>query len=73
MHFLGLNGMPRRIPDYPDAFLSWNKVASFGSFISATATVLFFFIVLEAFINGKKRMKNYMETNKIIYSFDFKN
>ncbi len=73
MHFLGLNGMPRRIPDYPDAFLNWNKVASFGSFISATATVLFFFIVLEAFINGKTRMKNYMELNKISYNFDFKN
>jgi heme/copper-type cytochrome/quinol oxidase subunit 1 len=45
MHFLGLAGMPRRIPDYPDAFSGWNWVASFGSNISAFSIVLFFYIV----------------------------
>jgi len=45
MHFLGLAGMPRRIPDYPDAFTGWNVVASFGSYISSISAILFFYIV----------------------------
>jgi cytochrome c oxidase subunit 1 len=73
MHFLGLNGMPRRIPDYPDAFLYWNQIASFGSLISAVSTLLFFYIVYEAFKNGKVRMKAYMDEQKLIYNFRFKN
>ena len=49
MHFLGLAGMPRRIPDYPDAFAGWNFVCSVGSFLSVLSTCLFLFIIYEAF------------------------
>jgi len=45
MHFLGLAGMPRRIPDYPDAFAGWNAVATYGSYISLVSSLLFFYIV----------------------------
>jgi cytochrome c oxidase subunit 1 len=45
MHFLGLAGMPRRIPDYPDAYAGWNSICSFGSYLSVLGAVLFFFIV----------------------------
>ena len=41
MHFLGLQGMPRRIPDYPEAFHGWNTVASYGALISYGATLWF--------------------------------
>merc|ERR1712209_294529 len=52
MHFLGISGMPRRIPDYPDAFTVFNKIASYGSFISAISAVFFFYVVYSAFTDG---------------------
>jgi cytochrome c oxidase subunit 1 len=45
MHFLGLAGMPRRIPDYPDAFAGWNALCSYGSYLSILASLFFFYIV----------------------------
>ena len=49
-HFLGLAGMPRRYVDYPDAFHGWNMVSSYGSYISAAATGVFLFGVVQAFV-----------------------
>jgi cytochrome c oxidase subunit 1 len=53
MHFLGLAGMPRRIPDYPDAYAGWNAVASFGSYISGIGLIFFFYVVYVSFTSGK--------------------
>lgn len=54
MHFLGLAGMPRRIPDYPDAFAGWNAVASFGSYVSALSALFFFYIVYVTLTQGER-------------------
>jgi len=54
MHFLGLAGMPRRIPDYPDAFNPFNQIASIGSFISLIASVLFFYIIYATFVSEER-------------------
>ena len=52
-HFLGLQGMPRRISDYPDAFAGWNLISSFGSIISVVAAALFLYIVYNQLTNGR--------------------
>jgi cytochrome c oxidase subunit I len=49
MHFAGLSGMPRRIPDYPDAFAPWNYISSIGAFFTGFASLVFFYMVWRLF------------------------
>jgi len=53
-HFLGLQGMPRRIPDYPEAFAGWNFVSSIGAYIGFAGAVFFLFVVWEMFHAKRK-------------------
>ena len=53
MHWLGVAGMPRRIPDYPDSFYLFNKIASWGSYVSGFSTLIFFFLIVDAFLSKR--------------------
>jgi cytochrome c oxidase subunit 1 len=59
MHFLGLAGMPRRIPDYPDAFAGWNLVASQGAALSAVSALLFSYTLYRILTGGNSSGKRF--------------
>jgi cytochrome c oxidase subunit 1 len=54
MHFLGLAGMPRRIPDYALQFANFNMVSSIGAFLFGATQLLFLFIVIKCVKGGQK-------------------
>jgi cytochrome c oxidase subunit 1 len=58
MHFSGLSGMPRRIPDYPEAFAGWNLISSLGVLVIALSTIIFFCILFHMLFFGKKALSN---------------
>jgi cytochrome c oxidase subunit 1 len=53
-HFLGLAGMPRRIPDYSLQFADWNMVSSLGGFAFGLAQLMFLYIVIKTIRGGKQ-------------------
>lgn len=54
MHFAGLAGLPRRYPDYPDAYAGWNLVSSAGAYISIAAALLFIWIAVYTVFWGRR-------------------
>ena len=50
--------MPRRIPDYPDAYAGWNLISSYGSMISTISTLVWAYLVYDLFVNGKVFLHN---------------
>ncbi len=54
MHFLGLAGMPRRIPDYPLQFTDLNMIASIGAFGFGLTQLLFLYTVIKCIRGGEK-------------------
>src|ERR1700728_2778659 len=53
-HFLGLAGMPRRIPDYAVQFTDWNMVSSIGGFAFGLSQILFPILIIQCVRGGKK-------------------
>ncbi len=58
-HFLGLQGMPRRYPDYPDAYAGWNMVSSFGAYLSFAGAILFVLLLVYTLTSGRRVAENY--------------
>jgi len=54
MHFVGLAGMPRRIPDYALQFADFNMIASCGAFLFGFSQVFFLYIVIKTIRSGSK-------------------
>ncbi len=57
-HFLGLAGMPRHYADYPDAFAFWNRISSYGAYITTLGTLVFFIGLAVALIRREKAAAN---------------
>jgi cytochrome c oxidase subunit 1 len=57
-HFLGMQGMPRRYPDYPEAYTFWHEISTLGYYIMAGSMIFFFVNILYALVAGKKAEAN---------------
>ncbi|MGF1525962.1 MAG: cytochrome c oxidase subunit I [Candidatus Competibacterales bacterium] len=53
-HFLGLAGMPRRIPDYNLQFAEFNMISSVGAFIFGLSQLIFLYAVIKCILGGQK-------------------
>jgi cytochrome c oxidase subunit I len=58
-HFLGIDGMPRRISDYTPEFAGWNQVSSIGAYISFGSTIFFVLLALYTLFAGRRVGDNY--------------
>ena len=64
MHFLGIAGMPRRIPDYPDFYSGWNFIATVGTYINVVGLFIFIFIIYLSF-SGKTQVNEYKTVYRV--------
>lgn len=69
MHFLGMNGMPRRIPDYPDAYAGYNAISSLGAIMSTVSLIVFGYVTYDQLMNGEKNKD--LSTNSLLKDPDF--
>jgi len=65
--------MPRRIPDYPDAYAGWNYVASVGSLVSLMSVVVLVWVFTTMLYHdpNKPKVKNNVWETQSYYSLDF--
>ncbi|MCH8536150.1 MAG: cytochrome c oxidase subunit I [Alkalimonas sp.] len=54
MHFVGLAGMPRRIPDYALQFADFNAIISVGGFLFGLSQLIFVWVLIKCARGGEK-------------------
>jgi cytochrome c oxidase subunit I len=64
MHFLGLAGMPRRIPDYALQFIEFNRLATVGAFVFGLSQIFFLYIIIKTIMGGKKATHGVWEASE---------
>ena len=52
MHFIGMAGMPRRIPDYADGYLNWNLIMTLGTFLTIISVLILLYNVIQLLVVG---------------------
>jgi cytochrome c oxidase subunit I len=62
-HFLGLAGMPRRIPDYSTQFTDWNMVSSVGAFGFGLSQLLFVYLIWQCARGGERATAQVWDAN----------
>ncbi len=58
MHLIGVQGMPRRVADYPEQFAAWNLVISVSSFVLGLSTLVFLYNVISSWRGGPRAPAN---------------
>ena len=58
MHYIGTQGMPRRVSDYAPRFADWNMVISISSFFLGASTIVFLYNMITSWVRGPKAESN---------------
>jgi cytochrome c oxidase subunit 1 len=58
MHVIGIQGMPRRVADYPEQFATWNLLISLASFVLGLSTIVFVFNIVRSWRSGPRAEAN---------------
>jgi heme/copper-type cytochrome/quinol oxidase subunit 1 len=58
MAWLGFAGMPRRYPDYPDAFIYLNSIITFGSILILFSVLFFLYLIFNSLLSPSLKLNN---------------
>jgi len=65
IHFAGILGIPRKIVDYPDCYIFWNIISSFGALLRIFSLLLFILVILFSLVQGRFLMGDYFSRRSL--------